>query len=223
MSLKNVVLLFLVLFLAACAPSGGAPDPGAIETIVAATVEALPSATDLPTFTPSVEPSPTVPSATPSASPTTGPTNTPQATATPENPPTRTPFPTSTWVSSGGGILLPTWTPSSPDYRCVIVSQSVANYPTLNPGDDIKVTWVISNVGKIDWYEENIDFGYVSGQKMAIGGTLFDLASTIRVGESGEVQLTFEAPADPGTYVTNWSLFRGDTPFCGFSFGLVVK
>jgi hypothetical protein len=219
---KKFFLFFFLFFLAACAP-GGSPDPGAIETIVAATVEALPSATDLPTVTPSLEPSPTVPSATPTSSPTTGPTNTPQPTATFENPPTRTPFPTSTRALGGGGIILPTWTPSNPDFLCVIVSQSVANYPTLKPREDVKVTWVIRNVGQSDWGEENIDIGYISGQKMAVGGTLFDLAATIGTGQSGEIQLIFEAPTEPGTYVTNWSLFRGKTPFCGFSFGLIVK
>lgn len=222
MLVSRFSLVAVLLFLPACGPFASSPDPGMIQTIVASTVEALPTAIDQPTDTATIEPTATESTPTETSSPTLGPTNTSQPTATLEMLPTRTPFPTST-RALGGGIILPTRTPTDPDYSCVVISQNPANYPVLKPKEDIRVIWTVRNVGKIEWDKHHIDIGYVSGEKMAIGGTLFDLAETIRVGDVGEIQLLFEAPEKPGTYVTNWSLLRGSRSFCGFSFGLVVK
>lgn len=220
--------LFSLSLLVACAPVAATPSDEMIQTIVAATLEAMPTSTQLPTQTASPEPSETpeatatqAETATPEASATSLATITPLATASIQPPATSTRAPT--LASGGGGGVIATRTPTNPNYSCIILSQNPANYLEFKSGDDVTVTWQFSNVGLRDWEKENIDIGYISGQKMAIGGTLFDLPQTIRSGQVGEVELTFEAPDKEGTYVTNWALFHGTTPFCWFSFSLVVK
>lgn len=78
-------------------------------------------------------------------------------------------------------------------------------------------------MGKKDWEKENIDVGYVSGQKMAIGSSKFDLSNSIAVGEIGDIIVTFEVPSKYGEYATTWGLYRGDTVFCEFSFRIALR
>ena len=210
------VSIFLLL-LNACSPMIATQPPGMLETMVAATVNALPSSTVLPTTTSTLAPTIVRPTLTDL------PTTTPLPTIPPL--PTVTPLPTSTEVP------MATTTASGPiikrqgdaNFACAVLSQLPANYLQASSGQDIPVAWRIRNMGERDWEKENIDIGYISGQKMAIGGTRFDLSKTIRAGDVGDIILTFEAPDKAGTYTTVWALFRGSNPFCEFSFSLVVK
>lgn len=218
-SLRLFSALISIVSLAACIPDGqaGSNQQAVIETMVAATVAALPSVTSQPTSTVTLEPTEIRPS------PTELPTETPLPTLTPL--PTWTPIPTET--------VAPTATDASGpeigkkqgnvNFACVVLSRTPQGIFEASSGQDIPVAWRIKNVGVRDLEKENIDIGYISGQKMAIGGILFDLTETIPAGKTGDIIITFEAPKTTGSYTTTWALFRGSNSFCQFSFSLVVK
>jgi hypothetical protein len=205
--------------LAACAPPAvSTPDPGLIETIVAATVQALPTNTPPPSATASPEPTRTRPAPTETA--TEAP---PMPTLTPL--PTLTPIPTQTQVptaTSPGGAEIGR-IQGDANFACVVLSQNPPDGFQASPGQDIPVSWRIQNVGKRDWEGHNMDYGYVSGNKMSIGGELFDLGQDIKTTQTGEIVVVFEAPKKSGDFKTTWALFRGKTAFCEFSFSLTVK
>lgn len=215
--LRGGFCLSLVL-LAACAPPATPLPPGMMETMVAATIQALPSSTPQPSATLTVEPTLERPTATDLPTETPLPSLTPMPTFTSTL--TNTPIPTATPAGYNFGKKQ-----GDSSFGCVVVAQFPADGFEASPGQDIAVTWRIQNVGSRDWAKESIDIGYISGEKMAIGGTLFDLSKTVPAGQVGDIMLTFEAPKNKnaGAYRTVWSLFRGSTPFCEFSFSLVVK
>ncbi len=211
--------LISILSLTACIPGGqiGVNSQAVIETMVAATVNALPSATSQPTSFVTLTPAEIRPS------PTELPTETPQPTLTPL--PTRTPIPTETISPTATSVSGPEIgkRQGNANFACIVLSRTPQGIFEASSGQDIPVAWRIKNVGARDFEKENIDIGYISGQKMAIGGILFDLAETIPAGETGDVIITFEAPKTAGSYTTTWALFRGSNSFCQFSFSLVVK
>lgn len=212
------VFCLLLVFLAACAPVALPMPEGMLETMVAGTIQALPSTTSQPTATLTMEPTLERPTATDLPTETPAPSLTPVPTFTPI--PTDTPIPTATPAGYNFGKKQ-----GDANFGCVVLVQFPADGFEASPGQDIAVTWRIRNVGSRSWDKESTDIGYVSGEKMAIGGTLFDLSKTVPVGQIGDIMLTFEAPKNKsaGTYRTIWSLLRGSTPFCEFSFSLVVK
>lgn len=213
---SRVCVYASMLFLLACAPAATPLSPGMLETLVAATVQALPSPTAQPTATFTSVPTAQRPTATSWPTETTLPTIPPLPSLTPL--PTDTPLPTATLAGYNLGVRQ-----GDANFACIVTAQNPSDSFVASSGQDIAVTWRIRNVGKRDWEKENIDVGYVSGQKMAIGGTRFDLANTIPAGQAGDIVITFEAPDKAGTYRTIWTLLRGSTPFCEFGFGLVVK
>ena len=220
---KNTVRVFqafgylFLLFLSACSPVIVTPSPGMLETLVAATVNALPTSTTMPTATETMEPTATKPTPTETLTQTPLPTIPPLPTSTPL--PTNTTVPTATMAYTGPIIIKQ----GDANYACGVLGQDPSNYLQVRSGQDVLVVWSIRNLGERDWEKENIDIGYISGQKMAIGGTRFDLSQNILKGQTGEVTLKFEAPDKAGTYTTVWALFRGSNSFCEFTFSLVVK
>ncbi|PKN93282.1 MAG: hypothetical protein CVU44_10340 [Chloroflexi bacterium HGW-Chloroflexi-6] len=217
--LRLSCVLTILLVTSACVLAGN-PDvdsQAVIETMVAATVQSLPSVTSAPTSTETFEPTLTQPT------PTEISTETPLPTIPPL--PTLTPLPTDTVMPTAkpaGGPEIGK-TQGDAKFSCVVLSRIPSGLTEASAGQDIPVAWRIKNVGDRDFEKENIDYGYISGQKMAIGGTRFDLETTIPSGQAGDIIITFEAPDKAGTYNTTWALFRGSTPFCEFSFSLVVK
>jgi hypothetical protein len=212
------IFCLLPVLLVACTSVGTSMPEGMLETMVAATIQALPSLTLQPAATLTVEPTLERPTATDLPSETPPPSLTLMPTFTPTL--TDTPIPTATPAGYNFGKKQ-----GDAKFGCVVLAQFPADGFEASPGQDIAVTWRIRNIGSRSWDKESTDIGYVSGEKMAIGGTLFDLSKTVPAGQIGDIMLTFEAPKNKGagTYRTIWSLFRGSTPFCEFSFSLVVK
>lgn len=218
-SLRLSGLLIIFVGISAC---GLISDPNvdsqaAIETMVAATIQSLPSATSAPTSTATVGPTLTKVTPTEVLTETPPPTIPPLPTLT--SPPTNTIVPT---AKPAGGPEIGK-KQGDANFSCVVLSRIPSELIEASAGQDIPVAWRIKNVGARDLEKENIDIGYISGQKMAIGGTLFDLAETIPAGKTGDIIITFEAPKTAGSYTTTWALFRGSNSFCQFSFSLVVK
>jgi hypothetical protein len=206
-----------LLFLMACAPAVAAPDPGLLETIVAATVQALPTHTPEPTVTLTVPPTHTRVSPTPSETSTPFPTLTPMPTFT--DTPTETPTPTPT-SDSGPEVGK---RQGDSNFACIVLGRTPAGVFKGKPEQNVSVTWRIRNVGDREWRTDGIDYGYVSGEKMSAGADLFDLHQTVLAGREVDITVLFKLPKGPGAYTTTWALYRGSTAFCNFSFAAVVE
>ena len=202
-------------FVMACVPSFVTPgvptvDPGAVNTFIAQTVDAattrtaaaIPSATLTPTITPTFTPSPTFTSTVVFilASPT----------------PLVVPTFTNTAFSLGGSGT------SSDNYACQVTRVSPPNGSSFSPRDDFDVVWTVKNIGQRNWDRNDIDYIYSSGAKIhKISG--YDLPANVRVGNSVDLGVDVQAPKDPGTYSTTWTLRRGSNEFCPLRFTIVVR
>lgn len=211
--------MFLICFtalalIASCAPFAGTPaptlDPNAINTFIAQTVEAASTQTAaaLPTSTPTATFTSTPPN-----------TGTPEPTATPTvifilSTPTRPVIPTFTGVSGGAT--------SSANFACQVIRVSPANGSRMSPRNDFDAIWTVRNSGRRDWDRNSVDYYYLSGDRFhKVSG--YDMKTDVRVGETVNLGVDMEAPADNGTYTTHWTLQVGSEQFCTMSLTIVVR
>jgi hypothetical protein len=66
-----------------------------------------------------------------------------------------------------------------------------------------------------------VDYIYSSGAKIhKVSG--YDLDSNVRVGNTIEVGVDMQAPKDPGTYTTTWTMRAGNRTFCTMTLTIAV-
>jgi hypothetical protein len=198
----------------ACAPSFSAVpavptlDPNAIDRIVAGTANAA-----------STQTAAAVPTSTPTGTltPTPRGTNTPEPTATETlilvyNTPTIFVIPPATKTFG------PT---SNKDYACEVLN-SPTDGTIYAPRLEFKVRWRFKNVGRQVWGREAVDFIYEYGDRLHTTSA-YDLQKDTKTGEVAEFFVDMEAPKDPGTYTTHWTLQIGAEKFCRVTFKIGVK
>uniref|UniRef100_A0A7C4KFA6 Nbr1 FW domain-containing protein n=1 Tax=Anaerolinea thermolimosa TaxID=229919 RepID=A0A7C4KFA6_9CHLR len=218
---KTIWILPLMILLTACNIGGGqgivstqdvaltldAARTQAAQT-VAAEIASRATATPLP-------PTATLaPTATELPSPTALPTFTPSN--TPPPPPTATntfiPFtPTNTATS----------TPT--DYSCSVTFVSPATGTTFSPRTDFDAKWTLKNTGTQTWLVSEIDYKYLSGDKMHKYNDLYDLPKEVKSGESVDIIVDMLSPEKAGSYKAVWGLVRGSRTICEFSVNITVK
>lgn len=216
--IKFAYLVTVVVLVMACVPTFAAPfptvDPNAVNTFIAQTVDAASTQTaaaqPTSTFTPTITP--------------TRPTDTPSPTVTSTvifilSTPTQPVIPTFTFVSSGGGSGNGL---SSDNYACQVISVSPANGTRFNARDDFDAVWRVRNNGQRNWDRNSVDFIYDSGDRIhKVSG--YDLSSNVRSGDTTNLGADMEAPRDPGTYTTYWTLRVGNNEFCRMSLTINVR
>jgi hypothetical protein len=210
------IILALAFALAACAPVADVgPGSASFETMVAATVRALPTQTAI------VTPSPTLRLTSTRATPTEWPSATPFSTFTLM--PTTSPLPTFTPVRTYRPVRV-TPGPRQGDvyYACTQIGQVPANNFVAAPGQVFTVSWTVQNVGLYDWDVNSIDVAYRSGEFLAVDDR-FDIPISVPAGASFNVQISMTAPTKKGEYSTRWSLARNEEYFCKLTFRFVVK
>ncbi|HPH98135.1 MAG TPA: hypothetical protein PKW33_19775 [Anaerolineaceae bacterium] len=161
---KQIPLVLIILTLAACRAS--APDLAAVQTVVAATQAALPSATAYPTYTPQ----PAWPTHTPYPTYTPGPTQTPHvvivtetATPTPLYTATITPTPTQTPLPS------PTLDPLTEDKAPGVYLVNVDIAPGL---------WRNNGVTENCYWQRSSKTGGIIDNYFGLGGGTIFIAAT---------------------------------------------
>lgn len=215
-SMQKTKLLIWVMALAlvmACVPSFAIPstpaiDPGMVNTFIAQTAQialsqtaaALPSATPTPTFTPTVS--------------------------------TETPMPTVTATAvliffSPTPLVSPTFTPlgigsSSDNYACQVLRVSPPNGTSLSLRQDFDVLWTVKNIGKKSWDHGSVDYFYSSGEKIHKISS-YDLEKNVASGGTIDLGADMQAPKNPGTYTTIWTMRNGNKIFCPLTVTIVVK
>jgi hypothetical protein len=219
LSLRKLIFSLVTLFvLLACAlpglplsfASNPTTEPGAIQTIVVATAGAAQTQTAL------VLPSPTDTS-TSTPMPTSTPTDTPiptatflLSTATPL--PTATQFPTATqpFVTQSAGS------------DCELVTQLPSDDTTYAAKARFTAEWTLKNTGSERWLSSNIDFSRSGGRDMS-DQDVYDLPNNVRPGSQVTLAVEMRAPANPGTYTSNWRLGSKNQPLCEVSVRIIVK
>lgn len=213
---KVIGWLLVLGMVLACVPSLATPlpppDPGAINTFIAQTVNAaatqtsaaMPTSTHTPTFTPT---------------PRNTDTPTPTFTSTVIfilSTPTPLVIPTFTVVSSGGGES------SSANYACQVVSLSPANGTTFGSRADFDAVWRVKNIGQKVWDRTQVDYRYTSGDKIH-KVAIYDLSANVPKNGTTDLIVDMVAPKNAGTYTTTWNMYVGSKSFCNMSLRIVVQ
>lgn len=207
---KWFIWLIAFALIVACVPSLAPQvptvDPGAINTIIVQTANAAASQTAaaLPSDTPTLTPVPTRNTATP----------TPTATAT-----------VIFLFFSPTPLVSPTFAPSgksSDHYACQVVKVSPPNGTVFTPRQDFDAYWVVKNIGKRNWDRTEVHYAYLSGDKIHIVSG-YDLSETLASGNILDLGVDMQAPKDPGTYTTTWTLQTANKTFCPLTLTIKVK
>lgn len=159
------------------------------------------------------------------------PTSTPTVTFTPTPRGTNTPEPTFTETvvfvyNSPTAFVIPTLTrtfspTSKNDYACEVLD-GPPDGTIYSPRLEFKVRWRFKNVGRREWDAESVDFVYDRGDRFhRVAG--YDLTKDTKIGEVAEFFVEMQAPKDPGTYTTHWTMTTGDLKFCKVSLTIGVK
>jgi hypothetical protein len=204
-------LVALTVFMLACVIPSFAPtpvpptfDPNVLYTAIVETANAAATQTALK-LPPTHTPSPTlVPTKTPTITPT------PTATiyfvlATITSPPTQAPL---------GSSDLP--------YDCQILSQTPLNNAVIAKSSVFEARWLVANIGKSGWDSNNADYRYVGGTKFHTSA-IRDLEKSVSPGETIELVVNMQSPAEAGTYATSWKLNVGKNEFCPLELSIIVE
>ncbi|MDX9992903.1 MAG: NBR1-Ig-like domain-containing protein [Anaerolineales bacterium] len=187
-----------------------------LETVIAATIQALPTHTPLPQ-----------PSETPLLRATRLP---PTEIFTPTLSVSITPFPTFTMtptltetatevgVASRQGIYQ-----GSGNYACMVMDQRPINFTKFKPGTLVYATWTVKNVGAKEWTKGGLNIVYSSGTKINEYAPSQPLSFTVKPGETREIVIVIRAPDKGGDYQTIFALERGGNEFCEFILGVSVR
>ena len=155
------------------------------------------------------------------------PTLTPTATVPPSKTPTITPSPTATFYFVVATITSPpTQIPqgvSDKAYDCQILSQTPSNNSIIAKSSVFEARWLVANIGKSGWDSNNADYHYTGGSSLHQGGVVRDLASSVSPGNTIELVVSMQSPAQPGTYSTSWKLNVGKNEFCPLDLTIIVE
>jgi hypothetical protein len=123
--------------------------------------------------------------------------------------PTGTPEPPATGQNPTAAVA--TSTPPCLDGLTFVQDLTFPDGTLVSPGDRIDKQWQVTNSGTCDW-----DARY---RLRFTGGNLLDASAEqalypIRAGASGVLSIAFSAPAESGTYQSQWQAFDpGGIPF----------
>ncbi len=185
------------------------PDMGPLQTIVAATAQSV--------IDSSIEAAKTQAMSTAIAFITQEAEKNPTATPVPQPTATQALSASPTSIKStppkSGGSFYPTKTKTPYTDDCAVISTSPKDYQHMQPGVDFDGVWTLKNTGKVTWNDKYY-IKFVSGNIPHSSDMYFIPAGTI-VGDTVEVRADFNAPTEPGTYVSNWKVINNDgTAFC---------
>jgi len=211
---KYLLWLMALMTIMACVPGGAAPiiptiDPNKIGTFIVQTANAAltQTARAIPTQTPTATLSPT-----------------PRFTNTPEPTATQTVIfifttPTTSISIPATSTLAET---SNKAYSCQIMNVKPPNGTSFASRKEFVATWTVRNNGQRNWNKDIVDYAFLDGVKIH-KVEAYDLAETIRRGESVDLAVEMVAPKNSNSYTTNWTMRAGTENFCTMSLTIVVK
>jgi Ig-like domain from next to BRCA1 gene len=220
---RSFLWIIAVVLLQACASPAPTPSPlppDKLGTVVAGTVGAAQTQTDI-SFPPSSTPTLTrTPSLTPTvATPTATfffslPTLSPTPTQTPLIPTALT-----STVSGRSGTATSNANASAKEWICGIAGKTS---PVVSPEAKFSLSYTLRNTGTKTWTFNGVDYVYLSGFRHE-GTRIKDLPTTITPGNTITLRIQFIAPKKPGVYNSIWTLTVGNHPFCRVKLSFEVK
>jgi hypothetical protein len=111
-------------------------------------------------------------------------------------------------------LLPPTPTPIPCLAAQFISDVTVPDGTVIKPNQAFTKTWRLKNMGSCSWTTD-FDIVFVGGNAMGAPAAV-DIVTTVRPGEMADFSVSMVAPANPGTYRSNWQLRNGS----GTIFGL---
>ena len=109
-----------------------------------------------------------------------------------------------------------------PDLACKLNWQSPANGAKFEPRTDFTVRWNVTNIGTAAWDPGIVDFVYAGGTRMYFDPVI-PLAESVAPGETITLGVDMKALRNTSSYVTTWTLRRGDVYFCTLSAMIYVQ
>lgn len=116
-----------------------------------------------------------------------------------------------------------TSTPVPAASTCSVVSVTTTAPRPMSPYYDFDTVWVVKNTSSKTWELSTLDYKYINGTKLHIYNDIYDLASTVKAGETVSIRVDMKAPALPGTYITNWAVVEGSKVLCYLPVSITVK
>jgi len=104
---------------------------------------------------------------------------------------------------------------------CQVVSTEPSG--SMKVRDDFDAAWTIKNTSSKDWGMTEVDYKYVSGEKIYKYKAGYDLPKTVKPGETIKLVVDMRAPSSAGTYKTEWALASGGTYLCSLPLTITVK
>ncbi len=217
---KSLIALCFIALLSACnfpAGSNAVPTQDLAQTLDAARTQAAQTVAAEIASRPTDTPLPPTATLAPTA------TQLPSATLPPTVAPTNTlppPTATNTFIPWTPTI---TNTPTPSDYNCTITSVSPASGAQFNKKEEFDAKWVIKNTGTKAWNTNDMDFRYLSGEKMQKYNDIYDLKENVNPDGSITFIVDMIAPDATGTAKTSWGLMLGSRTVCSLNISIVVK
>lgn len=194
MKVKPIVtIVFIVMLMAACAPSpaageqGPTPDIAAVRTSAASTVIA-----EFTLTAAAFSPTPSLPTETAETSALTA--LTPEQTATATQPFAQ--------VTDASGTTIALCDILS--YDPATVDVNVPDNTTMTPGQDFIKTWRVKNNGSCPW-DPDYELVY-AGYSDQMSGQFQPLTEVVQPGQEVELSVQFQAPDDAGVYLSAWQM-----------------
>ncbi len=112
--------------------------------------------------------------------------------------------------------------PAGPELDCRLNSQSPIDGTKLEPRTDFTVRWDVTNTGAAAWEPGSVDLIYSGGTRMYFAPAI-PLTQTVAPGQSTTLTVDMKALRNTSSYVTTWTLRRGDIYFCTLSVKILVQ
>jgi hypothetical protein len=102
-----------------------------------------------------------------------------------------------------------------PAYDCLQKRQDPLDGYKITPGGRFDITWAVQNTGTVTWETPTFDYMYLKGDELHIFGDRKDLPREAKTGETVDLFVNMEGPAEPGIYRTWWAVVDGHAnPVC---------
>ncbi len=112
--------------------------------------------------------------------------------------------------------------PSGPELACKLIRQFPVNGTKLEPRTNFTVRWDVTNTGAAAWEPGSVDLIYSGGTRMYFEPVI-PLTQTVAPGQSITLTVDMKALRNTSSYVTIWTLRRGDFYFCTLSSKILVQ
>jgi hypothetical protein len=138
-------------------------------------------------------------------------TQTPTATSTP----TETSTPLAPTVTSTSVL------PTNSCYALAFLSDvTIPDDSEMAPGEQFTKTWRVRNNGSCEW-EAGFKLAFTGGN--SLGGTTLILTETVNPGASTDLSIFMTAPAEAGSYQSNWRMSNAGGSYFGDEMYAVIN